>query len=27
MAIYQLSEIGLMLAERSLDNERAISPA
>lgn len=27
MAIYQMSEMGLMLVERSLDNERAISPA
>ncbi|WP_454846425.1 DUF6124 family protein [Pseudomonas farris] len=27
MAIYQMSEMGLMLAERSLDNERAIKPA
>jgi hypothetical protein len=27
MAIYQMSEMGLMLAERSLDIERAISPA
>ena len=26
MAIYQMSEMGLMLAERSLDIERAISP-
>jgi hypothetical protein len=24
MAIYQMSELGLMLVERSLDNERAI---
>ncbi|WP_223570254.1 DUF6124 family protein [Pseudomonas sp. BF-R-26] len=27
MAIYQMSELGLMLVERSLDNERAIKPA
>lgn len=27
MAIYQMSEMGLMLAERSLDNERAIATA
>jgi hypothetical protein len=27
MAIYQMSEMGLMLAERSLDIERAIKPA
>jgi hypothetical protein len=27
MAIYQMSEMGLMLVERTLDNERAISPA
>ncbi|MBK5310355.1 MULTISPECIES: DUF6124 family protein [Pseudomonas] len=27
MAIYQMSELGLMLVERSLDIERAISPA
>ena len=26
MAIYQMSEMGLMLAERSLDIERAIKP-
>ncbi|MDR6925467.1 DUF6124 family protein [Pseudomonas sp. BE134] len=27
MAIYQMSELGLMLVERSLDNERAIKTA
>jgi len=27
MAIYQLSEMGLLLAERTLDNERAIAIA
>lgn len=25
MAIYQLSEMGLLLAEKTLDNERAIA--
>ncbi|RON23276.1 hypothetical protein BK660_08455 [Pseudomonas brassicacearum] len=27
MAIYRMSELGLMLVERSLDNERAIKTA